>query len=147
MKSALVLATTAAVAVAQVGYAAASLNARLDSSTSQDTLTGSATLTGSSLASTSTDSLTTSTVTGSDSSASLTSSATISSSVFVMNVTNATSTVAGITQTLGGIRPSVTISGPLTESPTPTSSNVAATPVQIGAGVLAGVFGIIAAVL
>ncbi|KAI1779329.1 hypothetical protein F4818DRAFT_404150 [Hypoxylon cercidicola] len=153
MKSILVLVTTTALAVSQIGYVAASLNALLVSSTSEDMPSMSTTIQDSSL--TGTDSATsistsTSTSTGSDSftSANVTSTPTVSSGPF-MNITS-TGTGTGIgtlTETLGGITPSVTISGSLTESPTTTSPNAGATPAKIGAGVLVGVFGIVAAVL
>ncbi|KAI0379093.1 hypothetical protein F5Y04DRAFT_260364 [Hypomontagnella monticulosa] len=126
MKSILVLATTAAVAVTHMGCAGAEYNIRQVSSTSTDTPTPP---TGSSFA----------TSAGSDSQASVNSTPTVSSSPFA-NITSA----GTLTQTLGGIRPSVTISGSLTQSVSSSTPNAAATPAKIGAGVLAGVLGFVA---
>ncbi|KAI1760558.1 hypothetical protein GGR53DRAFT_75734 [Hypoxylon sp. FL1150] len=136
MKSILAQVTTAAVAVTHV---TASLNTPLISSTSDDMPTISTTIQGS--FTTSPDS-TKATSSGSNSTTSITSTPTVLSSPF-MNITS----TGTLTETLGGISPSVTISGPLTESPTTTSSNAAATPTKVGVGVLAGVVGVVAAVL
>ncbi|KAI6088479.1 hypothetical protein F4821DRAFT_277198 [Hypoxylon rubiginosum] len=141
MKSILARVTIAAVAVTQIRNAAASLDGHLVSSTSDDIPTISTTIQGTSL--TGTGSATaTSTLTASNSTTSITSTPTVLTSPF-MNITS----TGTLTETLGGISPSVTISGSLTESPTTTSPNAAATPANIGVGVLAGVAGIVAAVL
>ncbi|KAI2637662.1 hypothetical protein GGS26DRAFT_544649 [Hypomontagnella submonticulosa] len=126
MKSILVLATTAAVAVSHMGCAGADFNVRQVSSTSTDTPTPPTT---SAFA----------TSTGSDSSVSVSSTPTVSSSPFA-NITSA----GTLTQTLGGVRPSTTISGSLTQSVSSSTPNAAATPAKIGAGLLAGVLGVVA---
>ncbi|KAI1379719.1 hypothetical protein F4677DRAFT_407437 [Hypoxylon crocopeplum] len=133
MKSIIVLATTVAISLTQIGCASASFNARQVSSTSPDMPT----LTSTSTTSTVSD---TATSTGSGSSASTISVPSVSSSPFA----TITST-GGLTETLGGVRPSVTVGGTLTESLSVSSPNAAATPVGIGAGVLAGVLGVVAA--
>ncbi|KAI2462991.1 hypothetical protein F4781DRAFT_418042 [Annulohypoxylon bovei var. microspora] len=147
MKSILVLVTTVAVAATQVGYANANLDARSISLTSPDTPTFSSTpsyaptLTSSdsSAASSSSDTAT--------SSSSLDSSSTSFSAPSISTTPFANITTAGTaTQTLGGITHSATISGSLTETPSASStSNAAASPAKVGIGVVAGIFGILAA--
>ncbi|KAL7621164.1 hypothetical protein AAE478_008481 [Parahypoxylon ruwenzoriense] len=126
------LAASAAIAVVHIGYASADINARQASSTAMGTPTMMSTMMSTQ---------------PSTAVCTLTSGATAPGSCQSVN-TNRTS-AKNLTVTLGGIRPSVTLSGSLTESlsiprPNPTP-NVGATPVGIGAGMAAAVLGIIAA--
>ncbi|KAI1803852.1 hypothetical protein F4811DRAFT_308540 [Daldinia bambusicola] len=125
MKLAPILTAAVTILVTQIGYTSASFNARQVSLTSPDTPELTPTPSVSSSV-TSTDSLTS---TGSTSSA-----PTISSSPFA-----SVSSVG--TDTLSGIKTSVTIGGSQIESLTTSSPNGAATPVHFGAGVLAGLVG------
>ncbi|OTA54699.1 hypothetical protein K449DRAFT_389166 [Hypoxylon sp. EC38] len=133
MRSILVLAITTALAVTQIGYASADLNARQKSLTSTDmpTLTPPPN---------STATYVTASTSSSDSITKI-SAPTVVTSPFA-NVT-ATGTA---TQTLGGVRPSTTLGSSLIQSLSASSSpNAAATSARIGAGVLAGMLGVVAA--
>ncbi|OTB03928.1 hypothetical protein M426DRAFT_321229 [Hypoxylon sp. CI-4A] len=120
----------------QFGCATADLVvARQKSSTSLDTPTSTTAIqTRAEAAATSTDS---------DATSDVVSAPRVTTSPFA----NITSAAGPLTETLGGIQPSSTDLGSLTESVGDSSLNAAATPVGMGAGVLAGVLGIVAAAL